>query len=135
MPDPTMAPRSQVMPQVTELDERWSTCFAKLAAHLGVQGVRGPNHDDRGCWSLSFDCSSGSASDVLALLPGDYEDIAYRADVEIESGAWACDIERAVFTYYDHWQAGLGGAVVLYPDEESYRAASELASRDDAAES
>lgn len=87
-----------------------------------------------GSWRARVYCSLSSGGKVRKSMPGDYERAAQywqeRVDksgkplgIELETAIWSCDAERSIFSYLDHWQAGLCGAVWVYDTEESYRRA------------
>ena len=43
-----------------------------------------------------------------------------------QAGVYACDDERAIFCFLDHWQAGLCGNVTVYPTDEALVFAADL---------
>lgn len=91
-------------------------------------------------WTAHVGCVLASGRTILASLPSDYvhateyseemfDASGEAVDYELESSVWACDAERSIFSYVDHWQAGLTGAVTVYAREEDYRRALDAAVR------
>jgi hypothetical protein len=112
-----------------ELSASWRDAFARLAAEVASAPERKEN-----AWCVSFDWELVSAGKVLAALPGEFTRVSEDwdemidgtgegVDYECESAVYASDEERALFTFTDHWQAGLGGSVCVFDDEQAYRAA------------
>lgn len=117
-------------PDPPSLPDAWRTAFGRLVVEAEAEQ---PTHDG-GCWSVRFDWVMAPTEHVRALLPGRFERVAEHwedmfddsgesVNYESESAVYACDEQRAIFQYADHWQAGLGGSVTVFPDEATYRAA------------
>jgi hypothetical protein len=117
-------------PEPPALPDAWRAAFERLVAEAEAE----PPTSDGGCWSVRFDWVMARTEHVRALLPGRFERVAeYWEDMfddsgesvnyESESAVYACDEQRAIFQYCDHWQAGLGGSVTVYPDDAAYQAA------------
>jgi hypothetical protein len=128
------------MPVEATLPEKWRTAFANVAREARSDDL--PSNVD-GSWTLSVE--GLSAPGILGMLPGEYvrvveqwdemcDDSGECVEFEGETCIWASDDERAIFSYYDHWQAGLSGAVTVYPDANSYVAAREQVIRESRAD-
>lgn len=118
------------MPDTSQppLPEPWRVVFDRLVAEAQAE----PPVLDDGRWTVRFEWVGVSCGQVLSILPGSFARVAEHweemcdhtgecVDFESESGVWACEESVAVFDFTDHWQAGLGGAVTVYPDLGSYR--------------
>ena len=121
-----MSPKSD-LPALADV---WRAAFDRLVAEAEAE----PPTSDGGRWSVRFDWVMARTEHVRALLPGRYERVAEHwedmfddsgesVNYESESAVYACDEQRVIFQYTDHWQAGLGGSVTLFPDEATYRVA------------
>jgi hypothetical protein len=108
----------------------WRVPFDRLVAEAHAER---PILED-GCWIVRFDWVGISSEHILSLLPGHFERAAEHwedmvdhtgesVDYESESGVWAREEYLAIFEFTDHWQAGLGGSLTVYPDVVSYREA------------
>lgn len=119
----------RVTAQQVPLADAWQGAFARLVSEVRAEA---PRCSASGCRSVDLACLCVSAARILALLPGEFDLRAESCeemrdgsgecvDFESESAVYASDAERAIFAFTDHWQAGLGGSVTVYPSEEAYR--------------
>jgi hypothetical protein len=124
--------------QPPPLSDAWREAFARLLAEKHADEPAQATRS--GCWCIRFDWIMSSYATILVLLPGDYDRIheyweemcdwsGECVEFESESAVYACDAERAIFSFTEHWQAGLGGSVTVYPTDDAYRAAREEAMR------
>lgn len=115
----------------TDLSPTWQTAFRLLERHDRAEPAE---RRADGTWTQELSCISASPAAVIARLPGTWVQIhealedmldgtGSAIDVETEQALWACDEERALFHYVDHWQAGLLGRIHVFPDDASYRRA------------
>ena len=119
------------------LSPKWESALdALVTRECFDRRQRAPND----CWTARVGCVLASGRTILASLPGDYlHATAYweemfdasgeAVDYELETSVWSCEAERSIFSYIDHWQAGLTGAVSVYAREEDYRSALDAAVR------
>lgn len=104
----------------------WSTAFEEL-----VTKHRAKVRTADGVCAVTFDCVMSSAQTILAIVPGVWTLIEHEerelidftgsaVDIELTYELWACDGERAIFTFVDHWQAGLLGTLCIYATDALY---------------
>jgi hypothetical protein len=117
---------------------RWERAFDAL---VDFECFDAPQRSPNGSWTAHAGCILASPRRIMASLPGEYSQITdywedmfdatgEAVDYELESSVWSCDAERSIFSYIDHWQAGLTGAVSVYAREDDYRSALEVAVRE-----
>ncbi len=121
---------------MSTLQEKWRGAFEKLVAK-GAEPIKRV----RGAWVLRIDGKLLAVDVVLAALPAEFErraqhweeicdDSGECVEYEFEATVYACDAERVMFRFVDHWQAGLFGTVRVFDDEDAYRAACDEAIAD-----
>lgn len=117
-------------PAPTPLD--WSLLLADFA-EARAEPVE---HEPDGSWRVEVICGLASPTALLARAPVPftthersrdpmYDDFGADVEDETTSGVEASDDARAIFTWADHWQAGLCATLAVYATEARYRAALE----------
>jgi hypothetical protein len=98
----------------------WSIALRSL---VELHRATPPRTDAHGSIQVSFDGVMASSARILAELPGEWSLVDHDSDVEWVSELWTCRGELAIFACVDHWQAGLFGALGIYPSKARYAAA------------